>query len=142
VTLRAQELRRGRDYVGERLVASLMALGPTAKGTALQEAGLWGLLRTTLLRDSISSLRLGLPLLPGIDLPTRLDDVVAKVDRVQRVEKTSPFSGLFNAADRVRVHGFPDQAGVDFAYWAVHNSNEGVDPVLVLVQCKAGARSW
>ena len=120
-----------------------MELVPKSKGTPLHEAGAWVLLRTTLLRDSISSLRLGFPLLPGIDLPTRLDDMVAKVDRVQRVEKTSPFSGLFNAVDRVRVHGFPDQAGVDYM-----PTGQCTIPTRVWTQCwslsnaRLAARSW
>jgi hypothetical protein len=56
------------DYVGDALVSSLLELGPTANGSVLQEAGAWGLLRTSLQPNQ----SLGLSLLPSIPLPERL----------------------------------------------------------------------
>jgi hypothetical protein len=79
-------------------------------------------------------------LLPGLAVPTRLEGFVARANIVVRVDTKSPFSCLFDAQGEPRTDcvfiGFPDQAGVDSAYWAMRESDGAT--VLVLVQCKAG----
>jgi hypothetical protein len=151
-----------RDYVGDALVSSLVALGPTAKGSVLQEAGAWGLLRTSLLRARRSTnsdgggggggslAGLGLSLLGSVPLPARLKGMVSGVQSVEVVvDSATPFRSLFDAEDRPRTGivfiGWPNHARVDLAYWAVNDGSDGgadpvlpVLPVLVLAQLKSG----